>query len=104
MGTLRITVFCGILEHMSDNDVSRETNPPKYVVIGHDERGEIRRYNDGSLRNEKGHALSKIPNDGHEITRENAREYHAMRKRKILDAIERKLTDVTHTNAPAEEI
>jgi hypothetical protein len=76
----------------------------KYDLLGYDEKGEIRRYRDGTLRNENGWAREKIPNDGYEITHENARSYHAMRKAKILRAIEAKVQDVTKTNAPAEAI
>jgi hypothetical protein len=40
-----------------------------------------RLYPDGSIRNEKGHPIpgTKIPNEGHEITHENAREFHIKR-------------------------
>lgn len=65
---------------------------------------EIRKYEDGTIRNQKGHALTKLPNEGHEITVDNARHYHALRKAKILHAIEAKITDITRTNAPAEAI
>jgi hypothetical protein len=79
--------------------------PKPYTLLSVDEHGnEIRQYEDGTLRNQKGHALTKIPNDGHEITHENARDYHRMRKEKIIRAIEERLQDVTKTNAPAYAI
>jgi hypothetical protein len=77
----------------------------KYDLLHIDDNGnEVRRYKDGTIRNQNGQSLSKIPNNGHDITRENARSYHAMRKAKILSEIESKLKDVTKTNAPAEAI
>src|SRR5688572_25771642 len=51
-----------------------------------------RLYPDGSIRNERGHPLpgTKIPNDGHEITHDNAREMllrrHELKRAVIQEA------------------
>lgn len=78
----------------------------KYDLLHVDDEGnEVRRYKDGTLRNQNGQALSK-PNvfNEHLITSDTARTYHALRKAKILREIEAKLQDVTKTNAPASAI
>ena len=62
-----------------------------------------RDYGDGIPRNERGHIIQKQEN-APVITHENARIYHAMRKAKILAAIESRVQDVTKTNAPADAI
>lgn len=87
-------------------NTNMNASEPKYELLSVDENGnEVRRYyKDGSLRNQKGHALEKLPNAGHEITSENARYYHELRKQKILRAIEERVMDVTKTNAPADAI
>ena len=95
--------MCDIIERMSDNTDIR-TNVPKYEVIGHDDKhGEVRKYNDGYIRNARGQIIV-LPETLPQITTENAHEYLAMRKAKILRAIEARVQDVTKTNAPAEAI
>lgn len=90
---------------MDYNSLSVIQSFEKYDLLHVDESGnEVRRYKDGSLRNQNGHLLAKLDNAGYEITQENARHYHALRKAKILREIESKLKDVTKTNAPAEAI
>jgi hypothetical protein len=80
-------------------------NKPRYTVIGMtDDNHEIRLYDNGDKRNELGHLLENNGKGNEIITPETARTYHAMRKQKILAAIESKLKDVTKTNAPAEAI
>lgn len=64
---------------------------------------EVRQYEDGNIRNQRGQLLV-LPENAPVITSENARQYHQMRKDKILRAIESRIQDVTKTNAPAEAI
>jgi hypothetical protein len=81
----------------------RDGTQAKYTVLGTDERGEIRLYEDGSKRDSHG-ALREILDTNIIITPEIARQFNARRKQKILDAIESKIQDITRTNAPAEAI
>ena len=75
-----------------------------YTLLETREDGtEVRQYENGYIRNQNGQLLV-LPENAPVITSENAREYHKMRKAKILRAIEEKLVDVTKTNAPAEAI
>src|SRR5688500_4828148 len=77
-----------------------------YTLLSIDENGnEVRLYEDGTKRNQLGHTL-ELPAaiSGHPITSENAHTFHKLRKQKTLEAIERKLVDVTKTNAPADAI
>lgn len=81
------------------------TDVPKYELLGMDDNGnEIRLYRDGSKRNQNGQLIERPEYAQLTITSENAHEFHAMRKRKILNAIESKLKDVTKTNIPADAI
>ena len=66
---------------------------------------EVRLYEDGTKRNQRGQALTlpKVIQD-QQITSETAYIRHKQRKDKILRAIEQKVQDVTKTNAPAEAI
>lgn len=78
----------------------------KYIVLSVDDDGnEIRQYENGDLRNQKGQ-LVQVPEriENLQITSETARDYHRMRKQKILDAIEREITDLTKTKAPSDAI
>jgi hypothetical protein len=88
---------------MGMNDETR-TNV-HYELLGHDERGEIRRYQDGTLRDQNGRARTLVPSMvAQQITAETAHTMHKLRKQKILDAIESKLKDVTKTKIPADAI
>ena len=64
---------------------------------------EIRRYENGDLRNQNGHMIQPIEGQNI-ITHDTARSHHKMRKDKILQAIESRLQDVTKMSAPAEAI
>ena len=78
---------------------------PKYELLSVDADGnEVRRYRDGSTRDQRGRTLAFIPGGNELITAETARAYHAKRKAKILAAIESKLTDITRTTVPADAI
>ena len=47
----------------------------------------VRRYfSDGSLRNDRGHTIEKLPNNGHDITAENSRDYARKRWEKYQNA------------------
>lgn len=92
-----------------NRDMTQNTdNKPKYELLGYDEvtGNEIRLYQDGSKRNQNGR-LIELPSDVYDnpvITSENARDYHRMRKQKILDAIEQSVMDVTRTKLPSQAI
>jgi hypothetical protein len=64
---------------------------------------EVRLYPGGEKRNQNGQLLEAAPWN-ELITPETSREYQRRRKEKVLDAIEKKLMDVTKTTAPAEAI
>lgn len=87
-----------------NGDMTREKKP--YTLLETTDDGhEIRLYEDGSKRNERGQLIEKAYDDAAPIiTPETARLLHAARKQKILDAIENKLTSVTRTRAPADAI
>lgn len=90
---------------MGMTNTDNTTPNKKYVLQSVDENGnEVRLYNDGSLRNQNGQLLQLSPMLTHQITSENAREYHKMRKDKILRAIEDKVKDITKTKLPADAI
>jgi hypothetical protein len=77
-----------------------------YVLLSKDDNGnEVRQYDNGTIRNEKGQLL-QLPErlESHLITSENTREYSTLRKQKILDAIEKGLQDVTKTRLPSDAI
>jgi hypothetical protein len=77
-----------------------------YVLLSVDADGnERRQYDNGQIRNQNG-ALLELPDalKEHAITSDTARTFHAMRKAKILRAIEARLQDVTKTNIPADAI
>lgn len=80
--------------------------PKPYELLGIDENtgDEIRLYDDGSKRNQKGHLLEYLGSGGELITQETARQYQQLRKQKILESIESTLKDVTKTNLPADAI
>lgn len=80
--------------------------PKPYELISRDEvtGDEVRLYQDGSKRNQKGHLLEYLETGGAIITAETARQYHALRKQKILESIEQTLTDITKTKLPADAI
>lgn len=92
----------GIILDMDNNS----TNVPKYELLGYDDMGnEIRLYQDGRKRNQKGQLL-ELPSDleSHQITSDNAHLRLQQRKQKILDAIEKSVMTVTRTNVPADAI
>lgn len=80
--------------------------PKPYELISRDEvtGDEVRLYADGSKRNQNGRLLEKLPGGNELITSETARQYHALRKQKILESIEQTLTDITKTKLPADAI
>lgn len=91
------------MKHLCYNSGMAETKP-KYTLLSTDENGnEVRQYENGYIRNQNGQIIV-LPENAPVITSENARQYHQMRKQKILDAIEREITDLTRTNAPADAI
>lgn len=68
-----------------------------------DDGTEVRLYEDGTKRNQRGHLLEPAPWNN-TITAETAGMYNRMRKEKYLRAIEEKLVSVTGAQAPAEAI
>lgn len=89
---------------MAKNDVRI---PKKYELLSVDDNGnEIRLYEDGSKRNQRGQ-LVEFPVEIYNnpiITSDNVHEYHRMRKEKILLSIEKSVMDVTKTKIPAEAV
>lgn len=82
----------------------RDGKEKKYELLEVREDGtEVRLYESGEKRNQNGQLVEAAPWNNI-ITAETARQYHSMRKQKVLDAIEKKLVDVTRTSAPAEAI
>jgi len=65
---------------------------------------QAREYPDGSIRDELGRMLAKLDNNGMDITPTNARDFHKMRKEKILKAVEEGVMRVTDAPNPAEAI
>lgn len=66
---------------------------PKYELITYDGDNQdyigkkVRRYfSDGSIRNDRGQVIEKLPNNGHDITAENSREYSRKRWEKYQAA------------------
>lgn len=77
----------------------------QYEVIGTDENGrEIRRYEDGSIRDNKGRMVVKLDSPAPLLNPELVRQYRQARKERILEAVEKGLTDVTRTRLPEEAI
>jgi hypothetical protein len=77
----------------------------KYELIEiRDDGTEVRRYEDGTIRNQRGQMLVLPDSLPPLITSENAHEYHKMRKDKILRAIESRVMDITKTKIPADAI
>lgn len=80
--------------------------PKPYTLLETREDGtEIRLYEDGSQRDQNGRVL--VANERFketQITAENSRQLHALRKKKILDAIEAELQAKTRTNVPEKAI
>lgn len=81
-------------------------NTPKYELLEIRQDGtEVRRYQNGDIRNQNGRLLERPDSHRmHEITSENAHRYHQMRKEKILRAIESRVMDITKTNIPADAV
>jgi hypothetical protein len=76
-----------------------------YVLLEiRDDGTEVRQYPNGDIRNQKGQIIESVNLSAHAITPDNARQYHAMRKDKILRAIESRVMDITKTNIPADAI
>lgn len=76
-----------------------------YTLLETREDGtEVRLYEDGSKRNQRGELLEYLDSGASIITPETARLLHAARKAKILAAIEAELTSVTRTSVPSEAI
>jgi len=79
----------------------------KYELItynGHNEayKGKkVRRYlSDGSIRNERGHVIEKLPNNGNDITPENARDRALARWKKYRQAAADAVTKEIASIAP----
>lgn len=74
-----------------------------YTLVTLPDGREARDYGDGIYRDANGRTMV-LPANLPLITSETAHLFHAMRKQKILAAIESRIQDVTKTNAPADAI
>lgn len=84
--------------------MENDTQPRKYVLLDVIDGIEHRQYENGDIRNQYGHMLAPLKGGNEIITSETARTYQQLRKQKILNAIEKRVMDVTRTNVPYDAI